>query len=124
MLALAIKIGTIYAVLWQWGRGRGGDRGMHGELNVTRKGTVECSSCWADRPGERGSVCCPRSLVGAEAGTGVGAGTGVETGPEDQGGMGGGGAEAGWWGAGSVGQKIRLGLQPGNSFPGLRPAPP
>ena len=62
--------------------------------------------------------------MGAQAGTGVGAGTGVETGPEDQGGMGMGGAEAGWWGASSVGQKIRLGLQPGDSFPGLPPAPP
>ena len=62
--------------------------------------------------------------MGTEAGTGVGAGTRVETGPEDQGGIGGGGAEGGWWDAGSVGQKIRLGLQPGDSFPGLHPAPP
>lgn len=111
------KLCCAMAVGQGWGRGQGDSKG-------TTKGTVECSSCWADLPGEGGSVCCPRSLVGAQAGTGVGAGTGVETGPEDQGGMDMGGAEAGWWGAGSVGQKIRLGLQPGDSFPGLPPAPP
>lgn len=80
------------------GAGEGRGQGACGGLNMAEEGDGGVFF----RPGQtylgKGSVCCCRRVVGAEAGTGVGAGTRVETGPEDQGGIAG------------VGQKLDGGM--------------